>query len=131
MLGRLWPRSEDEKQRALDLGYDLQQVLTIDDLVKGDDVSGAQPGGLECVAALQSGHCVQLYALQRRWCLYWHRAEMLAGGVGSSSCCCPAWQQAQQQEQCHLHCTALHCGGCSQVALPLHAEPLLMTHPRC
>ena len=38
LLGRLWPRNEEEKTAALDAGYDLQQVLTADDLVSGDDV---------------------------------------------------------------------------------------------
>lgn len=34
--GRLWPRDEDEKKRAIEAGYDLEQVLTIDDLVAGE-----------------------------------------------------------------------------------------------
>ena len=38
MLGRLWPRNDDERRAALDAGYDLDRVLTIDDLVSGDDV---------------------------------------------------------------------------------------------
>lgn len=37
MLGRLWPRSEAERQAALDGGYDLSAVLTQDDLVAADD----------------------------------------------------------------------------------------------
>ncbi len=37
-LGRLWPRNDEERQAALDAGYDLTRVLTADDLVKGDDV---------------------------------------------------------------------------------------------
>jgi fructose-1,6-bisphosphatase II len=37
-LGRLWPRNEGERQAALDAGYDLNRVLTADDLVQGDDV---------------------------------------------------------------------------------------------
>jgi fructose-1,6-bisphosphatase II len=36
--GRLWPRNDDERQAALDAGYDLDRVLTTDDLVGGDDV---------------------------------------------------------------------------------------------
>jgi hypothetical protein len=52
MLGRLWPRNDDERQRALEQGYDLQQVLTIDDLVKGDDVGAARrPLGLTVLAS--------------------------------------------------------------------------------
>jgi fructose-1,6-bisphosphatase II len=38
LLGRLWPRDADERQAALDAGYDLARVLTHDDLVAGDDV---------------------------------------------------------------------------------------------
>jgi fructose-1,6-bisphosphatase II len=38
LLGRLWPRSDEERQAALDAGYDLQRVLDVDDLVAGDDV---------------------------------------------------------------------------------------------
>jgi len=34
--GRLWPRNEDERKRALDAGYDLDRVLSTDDLVAGD-----------------------------------------------------------------------------------------------
>jgi len=35
--GRLWPRSDDERQAAIDAGYDLEKVLTVDDLVRGDN----------------------------------------------------------------------------------------------
>jgi fructose-1,6-bisphosphatase II len=38
LLGRLWPRDEVERTAALQAGYDLEQVLTRDDLVAGDDV---------------------------------------------------------------------------------------------
>src|SRR3954468_23076890 len=38
ILGRLWPRDDGERRAALDAGYDLDQVLTIDDLVSSDDV---------------------------------------------------------------------------------------------
>ena len=38
LLGRLWPRNDDERQAAVDAGYDLDRVLTCDDLVAGDDV---------------------------------------------------------------------------------------------
>jgi len=36
--GRLWPRDDEERQRALDAGHDLDRVLLTDDLVNGDDV---------------------------------------------------------------------------------------------
>jgi fructose-1,6-bisphosphatase II len=38
ILGRLYPRNEEERQAALDANYDLDQVLTKEDLVAGDDV---------------------------------------------------------------------------------------------
>jgi fructose-1,6-bisphosphatase II len=38
LVGRLWPRDDGERQAALDAGYDLEQVLTVNDLVAGDDV---------------------------------------------------------------------------------------------
>ncbi len=37
LLGRLWPRSEQEGAAATDAGYDLAKILTQDDLVTGDD----------------------------------------------------------------------------------------------
>ena len=37
MIGRLWPRDDDERKAAEDAGYDVARVLTHDDLVKGDD----------------------------------------------------------------------------------------------
>jgi fructose-1,6-bisphosphatase II len=36
--GRLWPKDDAERQRAIDAGHDLDRVLTTDDLVKGDNV---------------------------------------------------------------------------------------------
>ncbi|MGZ5416270.1 MAG: class II fructose-bisphosphatase [Nocardioides sp.] len=36
--GRLWPVDDEERQRAVDAGHDLERVLTTDDLVTGDDV---------------------------------------------------------------------------------------------
>jgi fructose-1,6-bisphosphatase II len=38
ILGRLWPRDDEERQAAIAAGYDLDRVLTADDLVSGDDV---------------------------------------------------------------------------------------------
>jgi fructose-1,6-bisphosphatase II len=37
LIGRLWPRDDGERQAAVDAGYDLERVLTQDDLVKGDN----------------------------------------------------------------------------------------------
>ncbi|GAA3385816.1 class II fructose-bisphosphatase [Cryptosporangium minutisporangium] len=36
--GKLWPRDDEERQRAIDAGHDLDRVLTTDDLVRGDNV---------------------------------------------------------------------------------------------
>jgi fructose-1,6-bisphosphatase II len=36
--GKLWPRDEDERRRALDAGHDLDQVLTTGDLVTGENI---------------------------------------------------------------------------------------------
>jgi fructose-1,6-bisphosphatase II len=38
LLGRLWPRDDDERQAAIEAGYDLDRILTCDDLVSGEDV---------------------------------------------------------------------------------------------
>src|SRR5919106_2741775 len=37
LIGRLWPRDDDERRRAEDAGYDVSRVLTHDDLVKGSN----------------------------------------------------------------------------------------------
>ena len=42
--GKLWPRNDGERRAALDAGYDLDQVLTTDDLVKGDNCFFAATG---------------------------------------------------------------------------------------
>jgi fructose-1,6-bisphosphatase II len=44
LFGRLWPRDDRERRAALDAGYDLERVLTIDDLVSGDNVFFAATG---------------------------------------------------------------------------------------
>jgi fructose-1,6-bisphosphatase II len=44
MQGKLWPRNNDERQQLLDTGYDLDKVLTTDDLVAGQDVFVAATG---------------------------------------------------------------------------------------
>jgi fructose-1,6-bisphosphatase II len=38
ILGKLWPRDEEERRRAVDAGHDLDRVLSTDDLVQGDNV---------------------------------------------------------------------------------------------
>jgi fructose-1,6-bisphosphatase II len=37
LLGRLWPRNDEERNAATAAGYNLDKVLTCDDLVAGDD----------------------------------------------------------------------------------------------
>jgi fructose-1,6-bisphosphatase II len=37
LLGRLWPRDDAERTAAVEAGYDLDRVLTCDDLIAGDD----------------------------------------------------------------------------------------------
>jgi fructose-1,6-bisphosphatase II len=44
LVGKLWPRNDEERQAALDEGYDLDKQLTQDDLVKGDDCFFAATG---------------------------------------------------------------------------------------
>jgi fructose-1,6-bisphosphatase II len=44
MLGRLWPRDDDERRAAVDAGYDLDRVLGVDDLVGGNDAFFAASG---------------------------------------------------------------------------------------
>jgi fructose-1,6-bisphosphatase II len=44
ILGKLAPRDDAEKRKALDAGHDLNRVLTTDDLVSSDDVFFAASG---------------------------------------------------------------------------------------
>jgi fructose-1,6-bisphosphatase II len=44
MQCKLWPRDEEEREAALEAGMDLDQVLTIDNLVRGDNVFFAATG---------------------------------------------------------------------------------------
>jgi fructose-1,6-bisphosphatase II len=61
ILGRLWPRDEDERRQAVDAGYDLDRILAVDDLVGGNDVFFAATGVtdgdlLDGVRYLGDGH---------------------------------------------------------------------------
>ena len=38
LLGRLWPRNDEERSAAVNAGYDLEKILTANDLCSGDDV---------------------------------------------------------------------------------------------
>ena len=44
LQGKLIPQNEEEKQRCLDMGIDVNKVLMMDDLVKGDDAIFAATG---------------------------------------------------------------------------------------
>ena len=44
LVGRLWPRDDDERTRAKDAGYDLDEVLDVNRLVSGEDVFFAATG---------------------------------------------------------------------------------------
>jgi fructose-1,6-bisphosphatase II len=38
MQARLWPRDDDEREKAVGAGHDLDRVLLTEDLVRGDDI---------------------------------------------------------------------------------------------
>jgi fructose-1,6-bisphosphatase II len=44
ILGRLWPRNDGERKEAEDAGYDISRVLTVNDLVTGNDAFFAATG---------------------------------------------------------------------------------------
>jgi fructose-1,6-bisphosphatase II len=44
LQGRLWPRNDEERQTLVDTGYDVDRVLTQDDLVAGEDLFVAATG---------------------------------------------------------------------------------------
>ncbi len=44
MQGKLWPRNDEERQALIDAGYDIDEVLTTDRLVGGDNVFVAATG---------------------------------------------------------------------------------------
>ncbi|MFD1031794.1 class II fructose-bisphosphatase [Metaplanococcus flavidus] len=44
LQGKLMPQNEEEKQRCIDMGIDVDKVLMMDDLVKGDDAIFAATG---------------------------------------------------------------------------------------
>jgi len=59
--GRLWPTDDAERQRAVDAGHDLDQVLDTDDLVQGDDcffvATGITDGELMRGVRYRAGGC--------------------------------------------------------------------------
>jgi fructose-1,6-bisphosphatase II len=47
LQGRLWPRNDEERSTLVDAGYDVDAVLTHNELVSGDDVFVAATGVTE------------------------------------------------------------------------------------
>ncbi len=71
--GKLWPKDEAERQKAIDAGHDLDRVLTTDDLVTGENcfvaITGITDGELVRGVHYRSGgasHLVAGHALQER-----------------------------------------------------------------
>jgi fructose-1,6-bisphosphatase II len=58
---RLWPKDDEERQKALDAGHDLDRVLETDDLVRGDNVffcaTGVTDGDLLRGVHYRAGGC--------------------------------------------------------------------------
>jgi fructose-1,6-bisphosphatase II len=61
MQGRLWPRDDEERAKALDAGHDLDRVLTADELVRGDNLffcaTGITDGDLLRGVHYRAGGC--------------------------------------------------------------------------
>ncbi|HEX6357125.1 class II fructose-bisphosphatase [Actinophytocola sp.] len=59
--GRLWPRDDEERAKAVDAGHDLERVLTTNDLVSGDNAffcaTGITDGDLLRGVHYRSGGC--------------------------------------------------------------------------
>lgn len=60
--GRLWPRDDAERGKAVDAGHDVDRVLTTDDLVQGEDVffvaTGITEGELLRGVRYRAGTCM-------------------------------------------------------------------------
>ena len=68
LQGRLWPKDDDERQKALDAGHDLDRVLHIDDLVRGDVffvATGITDGELLRGVRYSSGGCTSQSLVMR------------------------------------------------------------------
>jgi fructose-1,6-bisphosphatase II len=71
LQGRLWPRDDEERQKLTEAGYDVDKVLTTDDLVAGDDVfvaaTGVTSGALlRGVRSTKDGAVTESLALRSR-----------------------------------------------------------------
>jgi fructose-1,6-bisphosphatase II len=96
MLGRLWPRNDEERSASIEAGYDLSRVLTTEDLVKGDDAffsaTGVTDGDVLQGVRYVSGHRATTESLVmrsrtrtvRRISATHDRAKMRALGISYS-----------------------------------------------
>jgi fructose-1,6-bisphosphatase II len=119
---KLWPLDDDERQRAIDAGHDLDRVLTTSDLVRGDNVffcaTGVTDGDLLRGVHYRSGGASTESLVMRsksgtiRIIQSWHSLRKLQnyslvdfghgeGGGGES----------ERRERAHAHCGASGCGG--------------------
>jgi fructose-1,6-bisphosphatase II len=61
LQGRLWPRDDEERAKAVDAGHDLDRVLSTDELVRGDNVffcaTGITDGDLLRGVHYRAGGC--------------------------------------------------------------------------
>jgi fructose-1,6-bisphosphatase II len=90
--GKLWPKDDDEKQRAVDAGHDLERVLSTDDLVRGDNcffvATGITDGELLKGVRYRSGGITTQSLVMRsrsgtiRLIEAQHQIEKLAGYAG-------------------------------------------------
>lgn len=68
--GRLWPRDDDERRKAIDAGHDLDRVLTTTDLVVGDNIffaaTGITNGELLGGITYERGHRVRTHSIVMR-----------------------------------------------------------------
>jgi fructose-1,6-bisphosphatase II len=67
--GRLWPSDDEERQKAIDAGHDLERVLVTDELVRGEDVffvaTGVTNGELLRGVRYRAG-CVRTHSIVMR-----------------------------------------------------------------
>ncbi|MDQ4038499.1 MAG: class II fructose-bisphosphatase [Actinomycetota bacterium] len=87
MQARLWPRDDEERQKAIDAGHELDRVLHNDDLVSGDNVffvaTGITDGDLLRGVHFRSGGATTQSLVMRsrsgtiRQIDSWHRLEKL------------------------------------------------------
>lgn len=80
LQGRLYPRSDDERQKAIEAGYDVDALLFQDDLCKGEQVRGvidccecllgscaAQPSKSRALASFRSQRHAQILFKTAVW----------------------------------------------------------------